>query len=125
MKKKLKTYLLNFGLQHPSAHVVLRLLLEMVGERVIPILLFYIFIMFQIHGARPLLNKHIGFGVRYIAGSFAYIKARNTLNLDKKTLSQRHHQKKLRYIKYLTSRMQIGRLNQQKSVFKSTKDTIV
>ena len=35
MKKKLKTYLLNFGPQHPSAHVVLRLVLEMVGERVI------------------------------------------------------------------------------------------
>lgn len=32
---KLKTFELNFGPQHPSAHGVLRLVLELQGERVI------------------------------------------------------------------------------------------
>jgi len=31
-KKKLKTFHLNFGPQHPSAHGVLRLILELNGE---------------------------------------------------------------------------------------------
>lgn len=34
-KKIIKTYNINFGPQHPSAHGVLRLLLEMYGEVVI------------------------------------------------------------------------------------------
>ena len=34
-KKKVKTFNLNFGPQHPSAHGVLRLILELNGERVI------------------------------------------------------------------------------------------
>lgn len=34
-KKKIKTFNLNFGPQHPSAHGVLRLILELNGERVI------------------------------------------------------------------------------------------
>src|SRR6201992_4366288 len=33
-KKELKTFHLNFGPQHPSAHGVLRLVLELNGERV-------------------------------------------------------------------------------------------
>jgi len=33
-KKKLQTYNLNFGPQHPSAHGVLRLILELTGETV-------------------------------------------------------------------------------------------
>lgn len=33
--KLIKAYTINFGPQHPSAHVVLRLLLEMYGETVI------------------------------------------------------------------------------------------
>ena len=45
MTKKTKTMNLNFGPQHPAAHGVLRLILELDGEVVkilIPILDFYI-----------------------------------------------------------------------------------
>ena len=34
IKRKIKTYNLNFGPQHPSAHGVLRLILELNGERI-------------------------------------------------------------------------------------------
>ena len=37
MKKKTKTLNLNFGPQHPAAHGVLRLILELDGERVLPV----------------------------------------------------------------------------------------
>jgi NADH dehydrogenase (ubiquinone) Fe-S protein 2 len=35
IKRKIKTYNLNFGPQHPSAHGVLRLVLELNGERIL------------------------------------------------------------------------------------------
>ena len=33
--KKIKVFNLNFGPQHPAAHGVLRLILEIIGEKVI------------------------------------------------------------------------------------------
>lgn len=35
IKKKIKTFLMNFGPQHPAAHGVLRLVLELKGEVII------------------------------------------------------------------------------------------